>query len=313
MLNTQHPANSWSTCARCILYVYFSWFKASHLFCLNFLQPSHRFFHDFKRHLHPWLRQGPQLKACGWTLAAQLQVHLDWSKKFNGGIFFAQQLAKGWRSSNTLRFDLSKMGERRYICKQTEISSSHTHSPKTRNCTKSVPRRFLLEKRPGRFSGKRQKAKDCWDPTTISTWVILTGLAQEGIPSVLSASTKNTEPEGCQWCQPLQTLWTNLMFLLNLSNQNRLNMVLRPSKLEVVTYLDAFFVKNLHFKWNLPSSAKVFWQMWNLPYIWRASISQLNERKTDWEGILGEASQNMAKQKDLNPRCSVVQIVCHVV
>ena len=53
--------------------------------------------------------------------------------------------------------------------------------------------------------------------------------------------------------------------------------------------------------------------MWNLPYIWRASISQLNERKTDWEGILGEASQNMAKQKDLNPRCSVVQIVCHVV
>lgn len=39
--------------------------------------------------------------------------------------------------------------------------------------------------------------------------------------------------------------------------------------------------------------------MWNLPYIWRASISQLNERKTDWEGILGEAYQNMAKQKDL--------------
>ena len=107
---------------------------------------------------------------------------------------------------------------------------------------------------------------------------------------------QHEKPEGCRCRQPLQTLWTNLMFLLNLSNQNRLNMVLKPSKLEVVTYLDAFFVKNLHFKWNLPSSAKVFWQMWNLPYIWRASISQLNERKADWERILGEASQNPVVQ-----------------
>lgn len=136
MLNTRNPANSWSTCATCILYVCSSWFKPSHLFCLDFLQPSRWLFHDFKRHLHPWLRQGPQLKACGWTLAAQLQVHLDWSKKFNGGYFFAQQLpvAKGWRSSNPPQVwsqknkiaSSPKKKWKRGIYLPTEISSSPT-------------------------------------------------------------------------------------------------------------------------------------------------------------------------------------------
>lgn len=135
------------------------------------------------------------------------------------------------------------MGERRYICKQTEnIIITH---PILQN-QKLYQNKCLGDSywKKGSRSVKKPN-KDGWDPTTISTWVILTGLDQEGIPSVLSASMSTLDPKDVNGINPLQTLWTNLMFLLNLSNQNRLNMVLKPSKLEVVTYLDAFFLSKI--------------------------------------------------------------------
>ena len=296
MLNTQNPANSWSTCATRILYVYFSWFKPSHLFCLDFLQPSHWFSHDFKRHLHPWLRQGPQLKACGWTLAAQLQVHLDWSKKFNG-FFFAQQLAKGWRSSNTLRFDPSppKKWERGVISANKQKYHHHTpHSPKPETVPKAVPRRFLLEKR----LQKRQKAKDGWDPTTISTWVTLTGLDQEGIPSVLSASMSTRKTRRMSMMSTPSNFIHKSYVCAQSKQSKQIEHVFKPWKLEVVTYLDGVFCPYICTSNGISLLLPRFFDKCGICHIFDGLqlVSYINERKTDWERILGEASQNPVVQ-----------------